>query len=708
LNVIGGRIALSVPVITRSPVRIALLALAVTLPCSKAVWGQQATHKKLDTSLQHLVQQGCSGGHQSVIITTNAGYRKTMTDALRGHGRKLTAEFNSIDAVAADVDCKDLETIAKMSGAASISTNAPMEAHATRRPESKAVDTRGKKGTTTTTQAEAAGKLQVPMFQSLLGWKELRAASYLGSTATTSDNSLNSAITMLESMGLRGFAGGVGIAVIDSGIAPGPEFGNRISAFYDFTQGDVRLATPSDEYGHGSHVAGLIAGANVGVAPGAHLVGLKVLDGHGRGSTSDVLRAIEFAIANKAMLHVSVINLSLGHPIYESAATDPLVQAVERAVRAGFIVVASAGNFGINKKTGLPGYAGIASPGNAPSALTVGATQTFDTVTRDDDRVTAYSSRGPSWYDGFAKPDVVAPGDNILSVAAAGSRLRAAQELRGNVGEYMRLSGTSMAAGVTSGMVALLLEINPTLTPNALKAVAEYSAIPVRTDTGARADALTQGSGGINGSGSATLAWMINADALVGKRWLNTNYLNPNTVVGDKAYAWTQAIIWGNHIVSGATLLAEQRPAWELSTVWGAGFYNDDNIVWGNGLNDDNIVWGNNFDLGDNIVWGNNIVWGASDDNIVWGNGLNDDNIVWGNNIVWGDSLIGLNLDDNIVWGNHLDDDNIVWGNLNDDNIVWGNLFDDGEVAGENDDDNIVWGNSVAQSSTSSTAGGKR
>src|SRR4029453_8425991 len=126
---------------------------------------------------------------------------------------------------------------------------------------------------------EAAGKLQGPMFQSLLAWNQLRAASYLGSPYTTTDRSLTNTIDMLTSMGLHGFAGGAGVAVIDSGIAPSIEFDNRISAFYDFTLGDVRAATPSDEYGHGSHVAGLIAGHNVGVAPGARLVGLEVLDG---------------------------------------------------------------------------------------------------------------------------------------------------------------------------------------------------------------------------------------------------------------------------------------------------------------------------------------------------------------------------------------------------------------------------------------------
>ncbi len=206
---------------------------------------------------------------------------------------------------------------------------------------------------------------------------------------------------------------------------PALDFGTRISAFYDFTRGDIRLATPSDAYGHGTHVAGLAAGTYVGVASSARLIGLKVLDAQGQGSTDNVIRAIEFAIANKDVLKIDVINLSLGHPIFEAAATDPLVQAVEHASRAGIVVVVSAGNFGRNGTTGEIGYAGIASPGNAPSGISVGSVQTFDTVGRGDDRIAPYSSRGPSWYDGFAKPDISAPGDNLLSVASVGSTLRA-------------------------------------------------------------------------------------------------------------------------------------------------------------------------------------------------------------------------------------------------------------------------------------------
>src|SRR5262249_2805744 len=124
-----------------------------------------------------------------------------------------------------------------------------------------------------------------------------------------------------------------------------------------------------------------------GVAPKARIVSLKVLDRHGAGLTSDVIDAIEFAVQNRERLKIDIINLSLGHPIYEPRATDPLVQAVEAAVRAGIVVVASAGNFGKNPATGVAGYAGITSPGNAESAITVGAVDTRDTVSRLDDVV---------------------------------------------------------------------------------------------------------------------------------------------------------------------------------------------------------------------------------------------------------------------------------------------------------------------------------
>ena len=200
---------------------------------------------------------------------------------------------------------------------------------------------------------------------------------------------------------------GVGVAVIDSGLEMSAEFQNRVKAFYDFTNGRSASVAAFDDYGHGTHVAGTIGGSGAlsynytyhGLAPKVKFVILKVLDSTGAGYTSDVSRAVDFAVANRATLGIDIINLSLGHPIYEPAATDPLVQAIERATEAGVIVVAAAGNAGKNPTTGLPGYGGITSPGNAPSAITVGADKTQNTVTRGDDRIADYSSSGPTCGD---------------------------------------------------------------------------------------------------------------------------------------------------------------------------------------------------------------------------------------------------------------------------------------------------------------------
>jgi serine protease AprX len=682
---------------TRRLVRLTQTAFLLSWLMPAVANGQTPYASKLDESLRETLDRGCTGA-QSVIIRIRPGYREGLRASLAAHGDVVTGEFPGIDAIAATVHCSDLTTLASFHAARSVSSNAAVSGQAAAGVAQKpsktdapnAVHRREREG-------NAAKDLQAPFFETLglkTSPKKIKVADIgaawgdFGSTTIT--NTTQTGWT--PNSHATSSTAGIGIAIIDSGIEPGIDFDNRITAFYDFTNGSIKAANPSDGYGHGTHVSGLIASRFVGIAPTARLIGLKVLDVQGRGDTANVVRAIEFAVANKAHLNIQILNISLGHPIFESAASDPLVQAVEHAVRAGLHVVVSAGNFGINPRTGQPGYAGMASPANSPSAVTVGAVQTFGTVRREDDRVAPFSSRGPSWYDGFAKPDVVAPGHNMLSVAAVGSKLRQEQEKRGNTGDYMRLSGTSMSAGVASGVVALVLQTNRGLTPNALKAILEYSSILVANDAGGVYDALTQGAGGINAAGSIALASAINSSASVGSLWL-TSHVIRSTFIGQTAYPWAQRIVWGNHIARGVDILSEQRPAWAAAIVWGEGLGDDDNIVWGNNFSDDdNIVWGNRYDDDDNIVWGDDIVWGANDDNIVWGN--NDDNIVWGNNIVWSDCLIGFVLDDdNIVWGNLFDDDNIVWGNLDDDNVVWGNLFDDDNIVWGNDDDNIVWGN---------------
>jgi serine protease AprX len=316
---------------------------------------------------------------------------------------------------------------------------------------------------------------------------------------------------------------GVGVAVIDSGISSSADVSRRVTAFVDFTRGTLSTA-PSDGYGHGTHVAGLIAegaldpsvAAYRGVAPDVRLIGLKVLDSAGRGRTSDVIRALEYATKHRKTLGIDVINLSLGHPVYEPAKRDPLVKAVEKAVKAGIVVVVAAGNHGTNAARGQVGFAGITSPGNAPSVITVGALDTKGTTSRADDDVAPYSSRGPTWYDGTAKPDLVAPGHRLVSSAAPESTLYQTYSASQVGTSYLRLSGTSMATAVTTGTVALMIEAArqahpnaPALTPNTIKAALEYSALVLGGGTGGPIDVLAEGAGALNADGAVRLVRAI-------------------------------------------------------------------------------------------------------------------------------------------------------------------------------------------------------
>jgi serine protease AprX len=139
------------------------------------------------------------------------------------------------------------------------------------------------------------------------------------------------------------------------------------------------------------------------------------------GSDSSVIRAIDQAIALKNKFNFRVINLSLGRPVFESYRLDPLCQAVERAWAAGIVVVAAAGNEGRNQSQGTNGYATIISPANDPLVITVGAMKTMSTITRADDLVASYSSKGPTLLDHVVKPDLVAPGKQMVSLLASKS-----------------------------------------------------------------------------------------------------------------------------------------------------------------------------------------------------------------------------------------------------------------------------------------------
>ena len=312
---------------------------------------------------------------------------------------------------------------------------------------------------------------------------------------------------------------GVGVAVIDSGITdwhddlmqsgiPGSQ---RVDQFVDLLNG---RQAPYDDYGHGTHVAGIIAGngydsggARTGIAPGVRLLILKVLDGSGRGRISDVIAAFEYVIQHRHEFNVRVINVSVGAGVSESYTTDFLAEASRRAVEQGIVVVAAAGNAG-RRPDGRTQYGAIAAPGNAPWVLTVGASSHMGTTDRNDDTIADFSSRGPTAFDRAAKPDLVAPGVGIESLSDPDSAMFTTKSpylMNGteptSYPPYLSLSGTSQAAPVVAGTVALMLQANPSLTPNAIKAILQYTA-----EAHAEYDVMTQGAGFLNARGAIELA----------------------------------------------------------------------------------------------------------------------------------------------------------------------------------------------------------
>lgn len=268
----------------------------------------------------------------------------------------------------------------------------------------------------------------------------------------------------------------VTIAVIDTGIdASHVDLdGGKVIGWRDFVN---NRSTPYDDQGHGTHVAGIAAGAGdgnssyVGVAPGAALVGVKVLDSRGSGSMSNVTAGIDWCISNKSTYGIDVINMSLGTS-GSSDGSDATSLATNRAADAGIVVAVAAGNSGPSTKT-------IGSPGAAEKALTVGA---MADPGEKGFNLANFSSRGTT-ADGRIKPDIAAPGVNIMAAKA-------------NSGNgYVSYSGTSMATPFTAGTVALMLDANPNLTPSQVKSTLAATA----TDFGPTGKDVDYGSGNLKG-----------------------------------------------------------------------------------------------------------------------------------------------------------------------------------------------------------------
>src|SRR5437764_2071893 len=276
---------------------------------------------------------------------------------------------------------------------------------------------------------------------------------------------------------------------------------SRIVVNHDFTGEVDAYCAPvtSDLFGHGTHVANLAAGNSkvaqgsyVGIAPNANIINLRVLNSQGQGTEAALLSALDWVASNRSTYNIRVINMSLGMPAIDSYQFDPVCQAVRSLVNSGVVAVAASGNNG-KDSNGNKVYGLVDCPGNEASAITVGAANTFGTDARNDDGVATYSSRGPTrsyWtdtlgvkhYDNLVKPDVVAPGNKIISAEAYQNHLVTtyptidAGVSTEDTHKMMFLNGTSMATPVVAGAAALLLQANPNLTPNLVKAILMFTA----------------------------------------------------------------------------------------------------------------------------------------------------------------------------------------------------------------------------------------
>jgi serine protease AprX len=260
---------------------------------------------------------------------------------------------------------------------------------------------------------------------------------------------------------------GVSVAVMDTGIDNLPDFAGRLVGGVDLSGEGNPF---QDSYGHGTFVAGLIAGDGAssggeysGEAPGANLVSIKVAGASGITRLSTLIEGLGWAVAHEGQYGIKVLNISLGFQANMSTVINPLDQAVEAVWNSGITVVVSAGNAG-------PFNGTILSPGDDPLVITVGALDDMASPSASGDEMNDFSSAGPTSPDGWVKPDLVTSGRSVVSLAAPGSTVYSDYpSARIGTGNFVG-SGTSFSAAITSGAAALVLADNPNLTPDQVKA----------------------------------------------------------------------------------------------------------------------------------------------------------------------------------------------------------------------------------------------
>ena len=437
---------------------------------------------------------------------------------------------------------------------------------------------------------------------------------------------------------------GVTVAILDSGVAADPDLvqpTNRILASVNFA--DQRLVL--DPGGHGTHVAGIVAGNGtrsagefIGIAPQANVVDVRVLSSTGSGRISSVVRGIDWVIAHRSTYNIRVINMSFGAPVTGTYRTDPLSAAVEIAWRRGLVVVAAAGNSGPARNT-------VLSPGIDPYAITVGATDDAGTLSTRDDSLAWFSSWGTA--DANAKPDLVAPGRRIVSIRVPGSALDTLFPDRvitaQNGSTYIRLSGTSMSTPIVSGAVALLLERRPDLTPDQVKGLLVSTTQTYGQDSGVTPpDPAADGSGLLDVFAAASAA--VGAPPPGG--------ILPGGLLGGTIAGGTLPGALGGTPPPASPIIeranAGLRPAAAFARTLFPVLYRRTPLRWLNptlgGIDWGVLTW-------DSVAW-DSVAW----DNFAW------DSIAW-DSIAW-DSIAW----DSVAW------DSIAWDSIAWDSVAWDSL----------------------------------
>ena len=365
--------------------------------------------------------------------------------------------------------------------------------------------------------------------------------------------------------------------------------------------------------GHGTHVASIagnsdydVYGNFYGVAPNASLVGIKAFDAQGKATYADVIRGISWALQVKDQINLRVLNMSFSGPVRSHYWDDPLNQAVMKAWQAGIVVVASAGNTGPEPMT-------IGVPGNVPYIITVGAmTDNYTDGSTYDDKLATFSSAGPT-VEAFVKPEIVAPGGHLSGLMSYDSQIVQEHPEFHDGGRYFEMSGTSQAAGVVSGVVALMLTQDPTLTPDEVKCRLMDSAHSARTNDGTLAYSVFQ-----QGAGMVNVAGALNSNA---SGCANQALNIAQDISGEKHFSGTANINEdGNFYVEG---LGDEY-VWHLAGEQSS----ETGYTWNKDMGIDFFIWKNNMDI-DFFIWKNSL-----DANFfIWKNAFGTDFFIWKNSV---------------------------------------------------------------------------